>query len=128
MLTRPSTTPVWQKELPGMELPWGMFGENLTTEGLVETDVRIGDRLSVGSAEFVVTQPRSPCFKLGIRFGRPDIVERFLRSGRSGFYLSVVREGYLTVGDSIHLVPNDEERPTVSEVVSQSNEGRSWKK
>ena len=76
----------WRRELPQADLPWGVFGENLTTEGLLEEDVRIGDRLRVGSAEFVVTQPRMPCFKLGIRFGRPDIVKRFLHSGRTGFY------------------------------------------
>ena len=75
-----------------MDLPWGVFGENLTTEGLLE-DVRIGDRFRVGSAEFVVTQPRMPCYKLGIRFGRPDILKRLLQSGRTGFYFSVTTGG-----------------------------------
>ena len=70
------------------EIPRGVFGENLTTEGLLE-DVRIGDRFGIGSAEFVVTQPRLPCFKLGIRFGRPDILKRMLQSGRTGFYFAV---------------------------------------
>src|SRR5215813_3558618 len=70
----------WREELPGVDLPRGAFGENFTTEGLAEDSVRIGDRLRVGLAEFVVTQPRMPCFKLGIRFGRPDMVKRFLRS------------------------------------------------
>jgi MOSC domain-containing protein YiiM len=77
----------WREELPGVDLPWGAFGENFTTEGLVEGSVHIGDQLRVGSAEFVVTQPRMPCFKLGIRFDRPDMVKHFLRSGRTGFYL-----------------------------------------
>jgi len=81
--------PFWREELPGVDLPWGMFGENFTTEGLLEEAVHIGDRLQVGSAEFVVRQPRMPCYKLAIRFGRPDIVKRFLRSGRTGFYLAV---------------------------------------
>src|SRR3954468_15317316 len=76
----------WRRELPGMDLSWGAFGENLTTEGLSE-DVWIGDRFRIGSAEFVVTQPRMPCYKLGIRFGRMDMLKRFLRSGRTGFYL-----------------------------------------
>jgi MOSC domain-containing protein YiiM len=76
---------LWREELPDLDLPWGAFGENFTTEGLLEEAVHIGDRLRVGSAEFVVTQPRMPCFKLGIRFGRPEIVKRFLQSGRSGF-------------------------------------------
>jgi len=83
----------WRKELPGVELPWGAFGENFTSEGLFEAEVQIGDRLRVGTAEFVVTQPRLPCFKLGIRFNRPDLVKEFFRSRRTGFYVSVVREG-----------------------------------
>jgi MOSC domain-containing protein YiiM len=91
----------WRRELPAFDLPWGVFGENLTSEGLLETDVAIGDRIRVGSAEFVVTQPRQPCFKLGIRFGRDDMIKRFLASGRSGFYVKVVEEGELAAGDSI---------------------------
>jgi MOSC domain-containing protein YiiM len=66
----------WRTKLPGMELSWGVFGENFSTEGLLEGDVNIGDRFRAGSAEFIVTQPRMPCFKLGIRFGRPDMVKR----------------------------------------------------
>jgi MOSC domain-containing protein YiiM len=93
--------PYWKSELPDMELPYGMFGENLTTEGLLESEVRIGDRFRIGSAEVMVTQPRMPCLKLGIKFGRPDILKRFLRSGRSGFYLSIVREGEVGAGDEI---------------------------
>jgi MOSC domain-containing protein YiiM len=91
----------WRRELPGMELPWGMFGENFTTAGLDEDRVHIGDRLRIGSAEFLVTQPRMPCFKLGIRFGSPDMVKRFLQSGRSGFYLAVLREGDVAAGNAI---------------------------
>jgi MOSC domain-containing protein YiiM len=70
----------WRGQLPGMELPWGAFGENLTTDGLLETEVNIGDRFQIGSAEFSVTQPRQPCFKLGIRHGRDDMVNRLLRA------------------------------------------------
>jgi MOSC domain-containing protein YiiM len=94
----------WRTELPGTDLPWGAFGENLTIEGLVEDDVRIGDRLRVGSSELVVTRPRKPCYKLGIRLGQRDIVTRFRASGRSGFYLSVACEGELRAGDAITLV------------------------
>jgi MOSC domain-containing protein YiiM len=83
----------WKQELPGMDLPWGMFGENLTTTGLFETEINIGDKFRVGTAEVMVTQPRMPCYKLGIRFGRADIIKRFLISERSGFYLSVLKEG-----------------------------------
>ena len=85
--------PFWQGELPDMDLPWGVFGENFTTKGLLEDAVHIGDRFRAGSAELVVTQPRMPCFKLGIRFNRPDMVKRFLESGRTGFYFAVLKEG-----------------------------------
>jgi len=108
----------WRQELPQMDLPWGVFGENLTIDGLVEENVRIGDRLRMGSAEFVVTQPRMPCFKLGIRFGRPDILKRFLRSGHTGFYFAVLREGEVGPGDSIELVAQAEEGLTVAYVVN----------
>ena len=108
----------WRRELPDMELPWGAFGENLTTEGLLEDEVWIGDRYRVGSVDLVVTQPRMPCYKLAIRFGRPDIVKRFLQSGRSGFYLAVEREGNLGPGDSVERLARDERRLTVANVVA----------
>jgi len=107
----------WRRELPGMDLSWGVFGENFTTEGLLE-DTRIGDRLRIASAEFVVTQPRMPCFKLGIRFNRSDMVKRFLESGRTGFYLAVVKEGEVAAGDSIELLERDEHNVTVTDVVN----------
>jgi MOSC domain-containing protein YiiM len=110
--------PFWHQELPGKDLPWGVFGENLTTEGLLEETVRIGDRFRVGSAEFVVTQPRMPCFKLGIRFDRADVVKRFLHSGRSGFYFAVLKEGEVTAGDSIELLKRDERGVTVADIVN----------
>jgi MOSC domain-containing protein YiiM len=106
----------WRQELPGAELPWGAFGENFTTAGLSE-EFRIGDRLKIGSAEFAVTQPRMPCYKLAIRFGRADIVKRFLKSGRTGFYLSVVREGVVRAGDAIALEPRSGETLTVADIV-----------
>jgi MOSC domain-containing protein YiiM len=110
--------PFWHGELPSIDLPWGAFGENFTTEGLLEETVYIGDRIRVGSAEFVVTQPRMPCFKLGIRFNRADIIKRFLQSGRSGFYFAVVREGDVTVGDPIELLKRDEHGITIADVVN----------
>ena len=94
----------WKRELPDMDLPWGMFGENLTTTGLFETDVNIGDKFRIGGAEVTVTQPRMPCYKLGIRFGRVDIIKRFLVSERSGFYLSVAKEGEVGAGDEFQLL------------------------
>jgi MOSC domain-containing protein YiiM len=83
----------WRNQLPEMELPWGMFGENWTIEGLSEDAVNIGDCFRIGSAEVIATQPRMPCYKLGIRFGRTDIVKRFLDSRLTGVYFSVVEEG-----------------------------------
>jgi MOSC domain-containing protein YiiM len=83
----------WKTQLPGRELPMGSFGEKFTTEGLTEDSVHIGDRFSIGSAEVVVTQPRLPCYKLGVRFQSDDMVKRFLASGRTGFYFAVTREG-----------------------------------
>ncbi len=94
----------WRTQLPGVDLQPGHFGENLTIEGLLEEDVHIGDRLKIGSAELVVTQPRLPCYKLGIRFGRADMVKRFLASRRTGFYLSVAVEGDIGAGDAIEIV------------------------
>jgi len=108
--------PFWREQLPDAELLWGAFGENLTTEGLSEKTVQIGDRLNVGSAVFVVTQPRLPCFKLGIRFGRSDMVKRFLKSGRTGFYLAVIQEGQITAGDAIEWLPTEEPSISVSDV------------
>ena len=94
----------WKHELPEMELPWGMFGENFTTTGLLETETNIGDRFRIGAAEVMVTQPRMPCYKLGIRFGRSDIIKRFLVSERSGFYLSVLKEGEVGAGDEFEVM------------------------
>jgi MOSC domain-containing protein YiiM len=109
---------LWRAELPDLDLPWGAFGENFTTEGLLEGAVHIGDRLRVGSAEFVVTQPRMPCFKLGIRFGRPGIIKRFLQSGRSGFYLGVLKEGRVSADDSVEWLTSDEDGVTVADIVN----------
>jgi MOSC domain-containing protein YiiM len=106
----------WQRNLAEAELPWGMFGENLTTDGLRETDVRIGDRFRIGTAELSVTQPRTPCYKLGIRFARPEMVKLFLNSGRSGFYFAVAQEGELKSGDSIELVDREANSLTVAEI------------
>jgi hypothetical protein len=106
----------WRGELPGTDLPWGAFGENLTIEGLLEDDVRVGDRLRIGSAELVVTRPRKPCFKLAIRLQQPDIVRRFTASGRSGFYLGIAKEGELRAGDAIERIARGG-GPTIREMV-----------
>lgn len=108
----------WREQLPDAPLPWGVFGENFTSSGLLEDAVCIGDRLRVGTAEFIVTQPRTPCYKLAIRFDRADMVERFLKSGRSGFYLSVAQEGEVGVGDTVTFVSRDERAVSVADIVA----------
>ena len=110
----------WKKELPGRELPMGMFGENFTIDdggdGPREESVHLGDRFSVGTAELAATQPRLPCYKLGIRFGSDDMVKRFLASGRTGFYAMVVREGEVGAGDKMKLIGREENEVAVSEI------------
>ena len=110
----------WKKDLPGRELPMGMFGENFTLgddgDGLKEESIYLGDRFSVGTAEVVVTQPRLPCYKLGIRFKSDDIVKRFLASGRTGFYLAVVREGDVGAGDEMKVMAQEANAVAVSEI------------
>jgi MOSC domain-containing protein YiiM len=107
----------WREELPGTGLPWGSFGENLTSEGWEEYEVHLGDRFRIGTAEVVVTQPRMPCFKLGIRFGREDVIPRFLDSGRPGFYLRVLEEGEVGAGDAMERTHQDPHRVTVVDAV-----------
>ncbi|HTT33749.1 MAG TPA: MOSC domain-containing protein [Methylomirabilota bacterium] len=106
----------WREKLPGTELPFGSFGENLTTEGLLENSVHLGDRLTVGHAELVVTQPRLPCYKLGVRFNSDEMVKRFLASGRTGFYFAVAREGQVVAGDAIERIHSDPRAVPVSEI------------
>lgn len=108
----------WRKELPDADLAWGAFGENLTTEGLSEDRVAVGDRIRCGSVAFVVTQPRLPCFKLGIRFRRVDVIKRFMRTGRCGFYLAVLHTGDIAEGDALELIPSDDDRVTVAQIFS----------
>lgn len=107
----------WKKELPGRDLPLGTFGENLTTEGMLEEAVHLGDRFSIGTAEVVVTQPRLPCYKLGIRFQSDDMVRRFLASRRSGFYVAVTREGEVGAGDEIKEISRDANHVSIADIV-----------
>jgi MOSC domain-containing protein YiiM len=106
----------WKGELPGRNLPWGMFGENFTLDSFSEDSIHLGDRFSVGAAEVVVTQPRLPCYKLGVRFESDEMVKRFLASGRTGFYLAVAREGEVGAGDKINKIAEDPEGVPVSEI------------
>lgn len=107
----------WCRRLIIPKLNWGAFGENLTMEGLTESKVQIGAHIRVGSAEFVVTQPRMPCYKLAIRFDRLDMVKMFLQSKRTGFYLSVLREGEVAPGDPVEYESPQAEEVTVSDIV-----------
>lgn len=107
---------LWKQELPGIDLPWGMFGENFTTQGLFESELHIGDRLQVGSAILKVRQPRIPCYKLAAKFRREDILERFLRSGRSGFYFSVEQEGTAKAEDAIELLSREPQGITIADM------------
>lgn len=106
----------WRREIPGGEFSWGGFGENLTTEGLLEKHLNIGDRLCVGTAELMVTEPRLPCFKLAAKFGRDDMTRRFLRSRRSGFYCAVLREGEIGAGDAVEFLSRDPGAVTVADI------------
>jgi MOSC domain-containing protein YiiM len=108
--------PYWREELPQAELPWGAFGENLTTEGLSEDTLHIGDRLRVGSALLVVTQPRIPCYKLTIRFDRDDMIKRFIASRFSGYYFAVAEEGRVAAGSPIEVLDRDPNSVTVSDI------------
>ncbi len=106
----------WRTELPGMDLPWGMFGENLATEGLLEETVYIGDKYRIGQAEVMATEPRLPCYKLGLKFGRTDIIKRFLASRRTGFYFAVAQEGIVRAGDAMELIGREQQEISVADI------------
>jgi len=108
----------WRQQSPDISFSWGAFGENLTTEGLWEDSLCVGDLLRVGSAVLQVTQPRMPCYKLQLRFNRDDMIKRFLVSGRSGFYFSVVDPGDVGAGSEIEVLDRDPHRVTVADILS----------
>jgi MOSC domain-containing protein YiiM len=107
----------WRAQFPEIELPWGMFGENLTIWGVRDDRVSIGDEFEVGTAHLVVTQPRMPCYKLGLKFGRDDVLKLMLRSGYTGFYCAVLQEGDVAAGDPIRLLHRDEHQVRVLDIV-----------
>src|SRR5207245_1974884 len=106
----------WLTEVRGMDLAGGMFGENFTAEGLLENAVYIGDRFRIGETEVMVTEPRMPCYKLGIKFGRADIIKRFLASRRTGFYFAVAREGMVCAGDAAELIGREQQEISVADI------------
>ena len=107
----------WHKQYPDTDLNWGMFGENFTTEGLLEDIVNVGDQFQIGSAKLVATQPRMPCYKLGVRFGRMDVIRRFMVSRRPGIYFKVLKEGEVETGDKIKIIRRDKNNVTVKDIV-----------
>jgi MOSC domain-containing protein YiiM len=107
----------WRKQFPNVDIIWGMFGENFTTEGLMEDTVNVGDQFQIGSAKLIATQPRMPCYKLGVRFGRMDVVRRFLASGRPGIYFKVLKEGQVQIGNKIETINRDKNNVTVKDIV-----------
>jgi MOSC domain-containing protein YiiM len=116
--------PTWQEEL-GRELPYGTFGENLTVSGLLEPELHLEDVLEIGDAVLQVSEPRFPCFKLGIKIGDQRFVKRFQESGRSGFYCRVLQEGLIEPGQPIRLAERDKSQPTIASIVAARNKGRS---
>ncbi len=113
----------WRKEFPDMQLPWGMFGENFTTEGFAEAATNIGDRFAIGQAIVRVSEPRMPCYKLGIKFQRNDILRKFLATGRTGFYFSVEQEGEVAAGEEFTLLTRDEHNVTVADITRLYSHG-----
>ncbi len=108
----------WRKQFPATDLKWGMFGENFTTEGLLEDAINVGDQFQIGSAKLVATQPRMPCYKLGVRFRRMDVIRRFMTSGRPGIYFKILKEGEVKTGDKIKNIKRDKNNVTVKDIVS----------
>jgi MOSC domain-containing protein YiiM len=107
----------WRKQYPNIDIIWGMFGENFTTEGLMEDTVNIGDQVQIGSAKLVATQPRMPCYKLGVRFGIMEIIKRFLSSGRPGIYFKVLKQGEVKTDDKIEIIEKDKNNVTVKDII-----------
>ena len=112
----------WRATLPALDYPFGAFGENLSTTGILENEICIGDKLEIGSARFIVTEPRFPCYKLGIRFDLPEIVLSFYLSGRYGFYLAVEKQGEIEAGAPIEIVHRDENRVSIGDIIRLKND------
>ncbi len=115
----------WREQLPGHDLPWGAFGENFTTAGLLETEVSVGDRYQVGSAVVMAKTPRLPCFKLAAKFQRDEMIEEFLNSGYSGFYFSILEEGEVGAGDEFQFLGGETPTLTIAEAQRLFSSGSS---
>jgi len=115
----------WKDKYPDLDWEWGMFGENLTVSELDESEIRIGDRFLIGEAEVQVTQPRQPCFKLGVRFGSQQVVDDFWELPYPGLYVRVLKQGHVKTGDEFILLNRNPESMPVSQIFSifRSNRG-----
>jgi MOSC domain-containing protein YiiM len=112
--------PAWRTEL-GRELEYGAFGENLTVSGFLEVGLHVGDVLAIGEAVLQVSEPRFPCYKLGIKLNDPYVLRPFQKSGRSGFYCRVLQEGVIEAGQAIELIERASNEPTIAELVARVN-------
>ncbi|OLS27699.1 MAG: hypothetical protein HeimC2_10590 [Candidatus Heimdallarchaeota archaeon LC_2] len=108
--------PFWKKHFLEKELPYGMFGENLSTQGLLETETHVGDRIKIGTTELIAVQPRMPCYKLGIRFETQNIIKKFYQSNFSGIYFKIAKEGEIQVGDTITIIEKDPLRVSIKDI------------
>lgn len=107
--------PFWKEKYPNHDWNWGMFGENLTVSGLDESQIRIGNIYKMGSALVQVSQPREPCYKLGIRFGTQQILKEFIDQNHPGTYVKIIEEGEVGIGDELQLIQQSENTLTVQE-------------
>ncbi|MDQ4120356.1 MAG: MOSC domain-containing protein [Acidobacteriota bacterium] len=112
----------WRAQLPALDYPFGIFGENLTTTGILEDEICVGDKLEIGSARFIVTEPRFPCYKLGIRFGFPEMVIHFHLSGHYGFYLAVEKQGEIEASNPVEIVHRDPRRVSIADIIRLKND------
>ena len=109
----------WKQKYPDLDWNWGIFGENLSVAGLAENKMHIGDVLEIGESIVKITQPRIPCYKLGVRFGHQEIIKQFLEASRSGIYVKVLKEGFVQAGDQVYLLERQSNNLTVSQIFDQ---------
>lgn len=108
--------PFWKQQYSNLNWQYGMFGENLTIEGLDETAMHIGDTYEIGSAVVQISQPRQPCFKLGIKFEDPGVLRKFIAQSYSGIYVRIITEGEVNSGDALKLVKREGNGLSVADV------------
>lgn len=105
----------WKKLYPNLKWDWGMFGENLTIQGFNESEIRIGDTYKIGNALVQITQPREPCYKLGIRFNDQKIIKQFINHNNPGTYVKILETGTVKIGDEVKLVSQANNSLTINQ-------------